>query len=67
MTSSAPRRRASSRTPSPAAPVKRTTAERGRRSRARGLVFHMPGKWRLIFDVQQAGQRLRLTDTIDLP
>ena len=35
MTSSAPRRRASSRTPSPAAPVKRTTAERGRRRRAR--------------------------------
>jgi len=35
MTSSAPRRRASSRTPSPAAPVKRSTAERGRRLRAR--------------------------------
>ena len=35
MTSSAPRRRASSRTPSPAAPVKRTTAECGRRRRAR--------------------------------
>lgn len=44
-----------------------STEADGRRSRARGLVFHMPGKWRLIFDVQQAGQRLRLTDTIDLP
>jgi hypothetical protein len=44
----------------------RTEAD-GRRSRAQGLVFHMPGKWRLIFDVQHAGQRLRLTDTIELP
>jgi hypothetical protein len=44
-----------------------STAPDGQRSRAQGLVFHMPGKWRLIFDVQQAGQRLRLTDTIELP
>ena len=38
MTSSAPRRRASSRTPGPAAPVKRTTADPGRRRLARSTI-----------------------------
>jgi hypothetical protein len=37
-----------------------------RRTRVKGLVFHMPGRWRLVFEVQQGGQRLRLTDTVDL-
>jgi hypothetical protein len=33
---------------------------------ATGLLFHMPGRWRLIFDVDVDGQRLRLTDTVEL-
>ena len=31
---------------------------------SQGLLFHMPGQWRLVFDVDQGGQRLRLTDDI---
>lgn len=31
---------------------------------AQGLLFHMPGQWRLVFDIDQGGQRLRLTDDI---
>jgi hypothetical protein len=47
----------------------RTTleAEARQRKRAKGLLFHMAGQWRLIFEVQLDGQRLRLTDTIQLP
>lgn len=37
------------------------------RWRARGLLFHMPGTWRLIFDLDDAGRRTRLTDTVELP
>jgi hypothetical protein len=33
---------------------------------ARGLLFHMAGRWQLIFDIDVGGQRLRLTDDIDL-
>ncbi|MBL8331403.1 MAG: hypothetical protein JNJ71_21385 [Rubrivivax sp.] len=36
------------------------------RYRAAGLLFHMPGRWRLIFDLDLAGQRLRLSDPIEL-
>jgi hypothetical protein len=32
---------------------------------AEGFLFHMPGTWRFIFDVEQGGQRTRLTS--DLP
>jgi hypothetical protein len=42
------------------------TQAEAQRTRVKGMVFHMPGRWRLMFDVQQGGQRLRLTDTIDL-
>lgn len=42
-----------------------TTAPAGPgRYLAQGLLFHMPGQWRLVFDVDQGGQRLRLTDDI---
>jgi hypothetical protein len=27
---------------------------------AEGLMFHMPGRWRLLFDVQRDGRRVRL-------
>lgn len=33
---------------------------------ARGLLFHMPGRWRLIFDVETGGPPRRLTQTIDV-
>jgi hypothetical protein len=32
--------------------------------RADGLVFHMPGRWQLIFDVQIGGQAQRITEDI---
>ena len=28
---------------------------------AEGLLFHMPGRWRLAFDVERDGRRIRLT------
>ena len=28
---------------------------------AEGLMFHMPGRWRLLFDVERDGRRVRLT------
>jgi hypothetical protein len=31
---------------------------------AEGLMFHMPGKWRLLFEVEQAGRRARLTSDV---
>jgi YtkA-like len=34
------------------------------RYRAEGLLFHMPGRWRLIVDVDEGGRRQRLTDEI---
>ena len=33
---------------------------------AEGLMFHMPGLWQLVFDVERAGQRTRLTSDLDL-
>ena len=37
------------------------------RWRAEGLMFHMPGRWELQFDVQAADGSERLLDTIELP
>jgi hypothetical protein len=36
------------------------------RWRVEGLLFHMPGRWELRLDVQDAGQTERLLDTINL-
>jgi hypothetical protein len=33
---------------------------------AEGLMFHMPGLWQLVFDVERAGQRTRLTSDLEL-
>jgi hypothetical protein len=33
---------------------------------AEGLLFHMPGLWRLMFDVERGGRMERLTTDIDL-
>jgi hypothetical protein len=38
----------------------------GGRFHAEGLMFHMPGRWELVFDVNDAGERVRLTDSIVL-
>ena len=35
--------------------------EAGGRYRADGLLFHMPGRWELIFELRAAGQTDRLT------
>ena len=44
-----------------------TLASRGAgRYVAEGLMFHMPGRWQLVFDVERAGQRTRLTSDVDL-
>jgi len=32
--------------------------------RAEGLVFHMPGRWQLVFDVQSGAQKRRLTQDL---
>jgi hypothetical protein len=31
---------------------------------AEGFLFHMPGRWQLVFDVERAGRRTRLTGDI---
>ena len=31
---------------------------------AEGLMFHMPGRWRLLFDVERGGRRARLADDV---
>lgn len=36
------------------------------RYRAEGLLFHMPGRWRLIFDLVTAEGPLRLTHEVDV-
>ena len=36
------------------------------RYQAEGLLFHMPGRWRLIVDIDEGGRRHRLTDDITL-
>ena len=33
---------------------------------AEGLLFHMPGLWQLMFDVERGGRMERLTTDIDL-
>jgi hypothetical protein len=35
------------------------------RYRADGLMFHMPGRWELTFDVRAAGRTDRLTETLE--
>jgi hypothetical protein len=31
---------------------------------AEGFLFHMPGTWQLVFDVEQQGRRVRLTSDV---
>lgn len=33
---------------------------------AEGLMFHMPGRWQLLFDVERAGQRTRLKSEVEV-
>jgi hypothetical protein len=33
---------------------------------AEGLMFHMPGRWQLVFDIERAGERTRLTSDVNL-
>jgi len=40
------------------------SAQSGGVMRADGLVFHMPGRWQLIFDVQVSGQAQRITEDV---
>ena len=35
--------------------------------RADGLLWHMPGRWRIVLDVQTAQGPRRLTQTVDVP
>lgn len=35
--------------------------------RAEGLLWHMPGRWRIVLDVQTAQGPRRLTQTVDVP
>ena len=44
----------------------RTTLAEDGRFTAQGLLFHMPGRWRLLFDLQTAGGPLRLQREIEL-
>jgi hypothetical protein len=41
-------------------------AKGGGRYLAEGLMFHMPGRWELTFDVERAGRRTRLTTDVVL-
>ena len=43
------------------------TAKSGGLFRADGLLFHMPGRWDLTFDVDGGGRTERLTGTLQLP
>lgn len=46
----------------------KVTALGGDRHRADGLMFHMPGRWRFIFELTGAdGQVVRLTREVELP
>jgi hypothetical protein len=40
------------------------TARGDGRFLAEGLLFHMPGRWRLLFDVEREGRRTRLATDI---
>jgi hypothetical protein len=31
---------------------------------AEGLLFHMPGRWQLLFDVERGGRRTRLSSDV---
>jgi hypothetical protein len=42
-----------------------SATERGRYV-AEGFMFHMPGRWQLVFDVEHAGRRTRLTTDVVL-
>ncbi len=42
------------------------TAAPGGHHRASGLMFHMPGRWELVFDVRSGGRTDRLTQSIVL-
>ncbi len=44
----------------------RVEAQPGGVYRAHGLMFHMPGTWRVIFDVPLEGRTLRLTREIEV-
>jgi hypothetical protein len=33
---------------------------------AQGLLFHMPGRWRLIFDVDTGGKTVRLSQELEV-
>ena len=33
---------------------------------AEGLMFHMPGRWRFIFDIDRAGQTTRVTHEVEV-
>jgi len=39
----------------------RVSAQGDARYRAEGLLFHMPGKWQFVFDVERPGRTERLT------
>lgn len=41
-------------------------AKGGGRYVAEGLLFHMPGRWRLLFDVEAGGRTERLAANLDL-
>jgi hypothetical protein len=43
------------------------TAKSSELYRAEGLLFHMPGRWDLTFDVDGGGRTERLTSTLQLP
>ena len=44
-----------------------TVAARGEgRFRAEGFLFHMPGRWQLVFDVDASGRRERITTDLSL-
>ncbi len=44
--------------------IQRIGATQDGRWRADGLMFHMPGRWELRFDIQADGRIERLTDTV---
>jgi hypothetical protein len=39
----------------------KVTPQGADRWRAEGLLFHMPGRWQFVFDLERGGQRERLT------
>lgn len=42
------------------------TPEAGDRYRADGLLFHMPGRWELVFEIRAPGRADRLTRSLEL-